>query len=119
MRVAMIGAGYVGLISGACIAEFGHDAVCVDKDSAKIAADSREDVSHGWFAPRSRKQKGSSRLQHLPSSPNLHEDSYEPGTKSVIADRSNESPTSSLPSADEYLGDFGAEMLTSRSRTKC
>ena len=36
MRVAMIGAGYVGLVSGACFADFGHDVTCVDKDSVKI-----------------------------------------------------------------------------------
>jgi UDPglucose 6-dehydrogenase len=36
MRVTMIGAGYVGLVSGACFADFGHDVVCVDTDSAKI-----------------------------------------------------------------------------------
>ena len=36
MRVTMIGAGYVGLVSGACFADFGHDVVCVDKDPAKI-----------------------------------------------------------------------------------
>jgi UDPglucose 6-dehydrogenase len=38
MRVAMIGTGYVGLVSGACIADFGHQVVCVDKDPAKIKA---------------------------------------------------------------------------------
>jgi UDPglucose 6-dehydrogenase len=38
MRVAMIGTGYVGLVSGACIADFGHQVTCVDKDSTKIAA---------------------------------------------------------------------------------
>jgi UDPglucose 6-dehydrogenase len=38
MRVAMIGSGYVGLVSGACIADFGHEVICVDKDVAKIAA---------------------------------------------------------------------------------
>jgi UDPglucose 6-dehydrogenase len=37
MRVAMIGTGYVGLVSGACIADFGHLVTCVDKDSTKIA----------------------------------------------------------------------------------
>ena len=37
MRVAMIGTGYVGLVSAACLSEFGHDVVCVDKDAAKIA----------------------------------------------------------------------------------
>ncbi len=36
MRIAMIGTGYVGLVSGACFSEFGVDVVCVDKDMAKI-----------------------------------------------------------------------------------
>ena len=36
MRIAMIGTGYVGLVSGACFADFGHQVACVDKDSAKI-----------------------------------------------------------------------------------
>lgn len=38
MRIAMIGAGYVGLVSGACLADFGHEVVCVDTDDARIAA---------------------------------------------------------------------------------
>src|SRR5262249_24403115 len=38
MRVAMIGTGYVGLVSGACFADFGHDVTCVDKDHSKIEA---------------------------------------------------------------------------------
>jgi UDPglucose 6-dehydrogenase len=38
MRIAMIGTGYVGLVSGACLSEFGHDVVCIDKDEAKVAA---------------------------------------------------------------------------------
>ncbi|MFT4098205.1 MAG: UDP-glucose/GDP-mannose dehydrogenase family protein [Rhodoblastus sp.] len=37
MRIAMIGSGYVGLVSGVCFADFGHDVVCIDKDQAKIA----------------------------------------------------------------------------------
>jgi UDPglucose 6-dehydrogenase len=36
MRIAMVGSGYVGLVSGACFADFGHDVVCIDKDPAKI-----------------------------------------------------------------------------------
>jgi UDPglucose 6-dehydrogenase len=36
MRVAMIGTGYVGLVSGACFADFGHDVICVDKDASKV-----------------------------------------------------------------------------------
>jgi UDPglucose 6-dehydrogenase len=38
MRIAMIGTGYVGLVSGACFADFGHQVICVDKDAAKIAS---------------------------------------------------------------------------------
>ncbi|WP_026619146.1 UDPglucose 6-dehydrogenase [Ensifer sp. WSM1721] len=38
MKITMIGAGYVGLVSGVCFADFGHDVVCVDKDEGKIAA---------------------------------------------------------------------------------
>src|SRR6201982_1492416 len=37
MRIAMIGTGYVGLVSGACFADFGHQVTCVDKDGDKIA----------------------------------------------------------------------------------
>jgi len=37
MRVAMIGTGYVGLVSGACFADFGHTVTCIDKDTTKIA----------------------------------------------------------------------------------
>ncbi len=36
MKIAMVGSGYVGLVSGACFADFGHDVVCVDKDESKI-----------------------------------------------------------------------------------
>lgn len=36
MRIAMIGSGYVGLVSGTCFADFGHQVVCVDKDQGKI-----------------------------------------------------------------------------------
>jgi UDPglucose 6-dehydrogenase len=36
MKIAMIGTGYVGLVSGVCFSDFGHDVICVDKDPAKI-----------------------------------------------------------------------------------
>ena len=36
MRIAIIGTGYVGLVSGACFSDFGHEVICVDKDAAKI-----------------------------------------------------------------------------------
>src|SRR5690242_9453948 len=36
MRIAMIGTGYVGLVSGACFADFGHRVCCIDKDQGKI-----------------------------------------------------------------------------------
>jgi len=38
MKITMIGSGYVGLVSGACFSDFGHDVVCVDKDASKIEA---------------------------------------------------------------------------------
>jgi UDPglucose 6-dehydrogenase len=38
MKITMIGSGYVGLVSGACLADFGHEIVCVDKDASKIEA---------------------------------------------------------------------------------
>ena len=44
MRIAMIGAGYVGLVSGACLADFGHHVVCVDKDVTKIGALERGEI---------------------------------------------------------------------------
>ena len=42
MKIAMIGTGYVGLVSGVCFSDFGHDVVCVDKDPRKI-----ETLHHG------------------------------------------------------------------------
>jgi UDPglucose 6-dehydrogenase len=44
MRVAMIGTGYVGLVSGACMADFGHHVTCVDKDAGKIETLRRGDI---------------------------------------------------------------------------
>jgi UDPglucose 6-dehydrogenase len=44
MRVAMIGTGYVGLVSGACFADFGHQVICVDQDAAKVAALNRGEI---------------------------------------------------------------------------
>lgn len=44
MRVAMIGAGYVGLVSGVCFADFGHQVTCIDKDAARIAALKRGEI---------------------------------------------------------------------------
>jgi len=38
MRIAIVGAGYVGLVSGACFADFGHQVTCIDKDASKITA---------------------------------------------------------------------------------
>ena len=42
MRIAMIGTGYVGLVSGACFADFGHEVCCIDKDESKI-----DGLNHG------------------------------------------------------------------------
>ncbi|NIA72341.1 UDP-glucose/GDP-mannose dehydrogenase family protein [Pelagibius litoralis] len=44
MRIAMVGTGYVGLVSGACFSEFGTDVVCIDKDADKIARLERGEI---------------------------------------------------------------------------
>ena len=44
MRIAMIGTGYVGLVSGACFSDFGHDVTCVDRDAGKIERLNRGEV---------------------------------------------------------------------------
>lgn len=44
MKITVIGAGYVGLVSGVCFADFGHDVVCVDKAEEKIAALNRGEI---------------------------------------------------------------------------
>jgi UDPglucose 6-dehydrogenase len=52
MRIAMVGAGYVGLVAGACLAEIGHEVICVDNDARKIAAlRAGETVIHEEFLP--------------------------------------------------------------------
>ena len=38
MRIAMIGTGYVGLVSGACFADFGHEVTCIDADARRSPA---------------------------------------------------------------------------------
>jgi len=38
VKIAVVGSGYVGLVTGVCLADFGHDVVCIDKDDSKIAA---------------------------------------------------------------------------------
>jgi UDPglucose 6-dehydrogenase len=44
MRITMVGTGYVGLVSGACFADFGHQVICVDKNAEKIAALKRGEI---------------------------------------------------------------------------
>ena len=44
MRLAIVGSGYVGLVSGACFADFGHHVVCIDKDVQKIASLKRSEI---------------------------------------------------------------------------
>src|SRR5438445_6417236 len=52
MQVAVVGSGYVGLVAGACLSDFGHDVVVVDNDQAKLAALNRGEVPiHEHFLP--------------------------------------------------------------------
>ena len=44
MHIAMVGTGYVGLVSGACLADFGHSVSCIDKDTMKVTALTRGDI---------------------------------------------------------------------------
>src|SRR4051812_19079028 len=44
MKIAMIGAGYVGLVSGACFSEFGHHVTCIDQDELKISRLRRSEI---------------------------------------------------------------------------
>ncbi|ODT78887.1 MAG: UDP-glucose 6-dehydrogenase [Pelagibacterium sp. SCN 64-44] len=44
MKIAIVGSGYVGLVTGVCLADFGHDVVCVDKDEGRIEALRRGEV---------------------------------------------------------------------------
>ena len=47
MRVSIVGTGYVGLVSGACLAEVGHDCTCVDIDQAKVNSTRRPSPAQG------------------------------------------------------------------------
>ena len=68
MKIAMIGTGYVGLVSGVCFSDFGHEVVCVDKDPAKLAKLTAGEVIgcrlhcpyHGWG------YEGDGRVTHIP-----------------------------------------------------
>ncbi|MFD2646422.1 UDP-glucose dehydrogenase family protein [Devosia albogilva] len=44
MKIAVVGSGYVGLVTGVCLADFGHEVVCIDKDASKIAALERGEI---------------------------------------------------------------------------
>ncbi|MEP7133091.1 MAG: UDP-glucose 6-dehydrogenase, partial [Acidobacteriota bacterium] len=44
MNICMVGTGYVGLVTGACLADFGMNVLCVDKDELKIAALQRGEI---------------------------------------------------------------------------
>ncbi len=60
MRVSVVGTGYVGLVSGACLAELGHDVTCVDQDPAKVRAilDARPPIHEEGLEPLLRRQVG-------------------------------------------------------------
>ena len=51
MRIAVVGAGYVGLVTGTCFAESGNEVTCIDIDRAKIDPKRIETVGRGWEEP--------------------------------------------------------------------
>ncbi len=64
MRIAVVGSGYVGLVSAVCLAEIGHEVISVDNDSAKIAALKRGEVPiHEHFLPELLQRHNGHRLQ--------------------------------------------------------
>ena len=64
MRIAVVGSGYVGLVSAVCFAEIGHEVISVDNDSAKIEALKRGDVPiHEHFLPELLRRHNGRRLQ--------------------------------------------------------
>ncbi len=68
MRIAVVGSGYVGLVAAACFAELGHDVICVDNDTRKIAALARGDTPiHEKFLPELLERHHGSRLTFTPS----------------------------------------------------
>ena len=72
MRIAMIGSGYVGLVSGACFADFGHEVACVDKDSGKIDALKRGEIpiyEPGLDELVESNVEAAARLHHRPTAP--------------------------------------------------
>src|SRR5580700_10495309 len=75
MRIAVIGSGYVGLVSAVCFAESGHDVVSVDNDSAKIAALERGEVPiHEHHLPELLKRHRGGRLRFSTSIDNSVKD---------------------------------------------
>src|SRR5277367_2069749 len=64
MRIAVVGSGYVGLVSAACFAEIGHEVISVDNDNAKIEALKRGEVPiHEQFLPELLRRHNGRRLQ--------------------------------------------------------
>ncbi len=70
MRIAIVGSGYVGLVAAACLAELGHDVVCVDNDATKLAALKRgEPLIHEEFLPELLSKHRGERLSFTGSLP--------------------------------------------------
>ncbi|TBR07737.1 MAG: UDP-glucose/GDP-mannose dehydrogenase family protein [Lysobacter sp.] len=65
MRVTIFGTGYVGLVTGTCLADVGHDVICVDVDAAKVAAlnDGRVPIFEPGLAPMVRSNHAAGRLR--------------------------------------------------------
>ena len=71
MKIAMVGSGYVGLVSGACFADFGHDVVCIDKDPGKIERLERGEKVGPGEVDGAVRMAGEGRLRADPENPRL------------------------------------------------
>src|SRR5438874_2537632 len=112
MRIAVIGSGYVGLVSAACFAEIGHEVISVDNDEAKVRALERgETPIHEHFLPELLKRHHGGRLRFSTSvsyaveelSASLLTEIYQPLTSGAYYQREDAIPCFSYPHSQARL----------------
>ena len=107
MNICMVGTGYVGLVTGACLADFGKNVVCVDKDAAKIAALQRGEIP--IYEPGLEEIVAQERAGRAPA---LHDG---PQERDRAARSRSSSPSARRPKPD---GSRGPDVRRARSPTR-